>query len=117
MLSGETAKGNYPLETVTIMAKICREAECAFLYDVVFQDLKDKCPPGNLSEVVAMSAVEASFKAPASAIIVLTTSGNTARLVSKYRPRCPILAVTGMASSVVPDYGWVKLRPGRLSAK
>lgn len=94
MLSGETAKGNYPLETVTIMAKICREAECAFLYDVVFQDLKDAATGVDTSEVVAMSAVEASFKGPAAAIIVLTTSGNTARLVSKYRPRCPILAIT-----------------------
>lgn len=94
MLSGETAKGNYPLETVTMMAKICQEAECAFLYDVVFADLKEHAKGANTTEVVAMSAVEASFKQPASAIIVMTTSGETARLVSKYRPRCPVLAVT-----------------------
>jgi hypothetical protein len=55
-----------------------------------------------------MSAVEASFKAPASAIIVLTTSGNTARLVSKYRPRCPILAVTGMLCDAMS--AWYRTR-------
>ena len=94
MLSGETAKGSYPIETVTIMAKICQEAECAFLYNVVFEDLKSYANNPSTSEVVAISAVEASFKQPASAILVVTTTGNTARLVSKYRPRCPILAVT-----------------------
>lgn len=94
MLSGETAKGNYPIETVTMMSKICQEAECAFLYDVVFQDLRENAQNASTAEIVALSAVEASFKQPASAIIVVTTTGNSARLVSKYRPRCPILAVT-----------------------
>eukprot|EP01134_Creolimax_fragrantissima_P000231 CFRG0231T1 len=94
MLSGETAKGDYPLETVSMMSKICREAECAFDYKVVFNDLKNLTETSDTREILAIAAVEASFKQPAAAILCLTTSGETARLVSKYRPRAPILAVT-----------------------
>eukprot|EP00123_Amoebidium_parasiticum_P000982 comp11946_c0_seq1/m.6617 comp11946_c0_seq1/g.6617 ORF comp11946_c0_seq1/g.6617 comp11946_c0_seq1/m.6617 type:complete len:530 (-) comp11946_c0_seq1:526-2115(-) len=94
MLSGETAKGNYPVETVTLMAKICREAEAAFLYKAVFDDLKILCETPTTAETVSLAAVEASFKQKAGAIIVLSTSGYTAQLISKYRPQAPILLVT-----------------------
>ena len=46
------------------------------------------------SEVIADSVVEASFKCNASCIIVLTRSGSSAQLIAKYRPRCPIYAIT-----------------------
>eukprot|EP01134_Creolimax_fragrantissima_P005617 CFRG5617T1 len=94
MLSGETAKGDYPIETVNMMSSICREAECAFDYKVVFDDLKNLTDTNDTREILAMSAVEASFKQNTAAILCLTTSGETARLVSKYRPRVPVLAVT-----------------------
>uniref|UniRef100_A0AAR2LQB5 Pyruvate kinase n=1 Tax=Pygocentrus nattereri TaxID=42514 RepID=A0AAR2LQB5_PYGNA len=95
MLSGETAKGEYPVESVRTQHQIAREAEAAMFHRQVFEELRrithltrDPC------ESVAIGAVEASFKCCASAIIVLTKSGRSAHLLSKYRPRAPILAVT-----------------------
>ncbi len=46
------------------------------------------------THAVAIAAVEASYRVKAKAIVVLTSTGNTGRLVSKFRPTCPILAVT-----------------------
>uniref|UniRef100_A0A3B1JIH3 Pyruvate kinase n=1 Tax=Astyanax mexicanus TaxID=7994 RepID=A0A3B1JIH3_ASTMX len=95
MLSGETAKGEYPVESVRTQHQIAREAEAAMFHRQVFEELRrithltrDPC------ESVAIGAVEASFKCCASGIIVLTKSGRSAHLLSKYRPRAPILAVT-----------------------
>ncbi|XP_066524098.1 pyruvate kinase M1/2b [Hoplias malabaricus] len=95
MLSGETAKGDYPVESVRTQHQIAREAEAAMFHRQVFEELRrithltrDPC------EAVAIGAVEASFKCCASAIIVLSKSGRSAHLLSKYRPRAPILAVT-----------------------
>lgn len=95
MLSGETAKGKYPLEAIRMMASICQEAEAATAYTKLFNELRGEQPvPLSMAESVASSAVNASLENAASAIIVLTTTGGTARLVSKYRPPCPILVVT-----------------------
>ncbi|OUM51936.1 hypothetical protein BVG19_g1079 [[Candida] boidinii] len=95
MLSGETAKGNYPLEAVAMMHHTCLIAEKALPYSTNFAELRDLTPkPCGTSETIAIAAVSAAFEQSAKAIIVLSTSGNTARLCSKYRPNCPIIMVT-----------------------
>ncbi|XP_055678823.1 pyruvate kinase-like isoform X1 [Lutzomyia longipalpis] len=95
MLSGETAKGEYPLECVLTMAKTSKEAEAALWQKNLFQDLVSQAgTPLESAHAVAIAAVEAASKRLAAAIIVITTSGRSAHLAAKYRPRCPIIAVT-----------------------
>ncbi|KAM7406408.1 hypothetical protein PAMP_000787 [Pampus punctatissimus] len=100
MLSGETAKGDYPLEAVRTQHMIAREAEAAMFHRQVFEDLRRSTPYcKDPAEAIAIGAVEASFKSLASALIVLTGSGRSAHLISRYRPRAPILAVTRNAQT------------------
>ncbi|KAK7694922.1 hypothetical protein QCA50_002110 [Cerrena zonata] len=95
MLSGETAKGSYPVQSVLMMAETCLLAEAAICYPPLFDELRSVTPrPTETAESVAIAAVAAASEQNASAIIVLTTSGNTARLISKYRPSVPIITVT-----------------------
>ena len=95
MLSGETAKGEYPLEAVSMMHAVSLEAEAAMFTKSLFVELSHKTPvPTDVSTSVAVAVVEASLKSHASAILVLTTAGRSAHLISKYRPRCPIIAIT-----------------------
>jgi len=99
MLSGETAKGDFPVICVKTMAKIAKEAESCVWNEKMFEDImrteamntKSEC---NITNTTAVSAVLASYKCKAAAIVVLTASGNTSHIVSKYRPCCPILSVT-----------------------
>jgi len=102
MLSGETAKGDYPVVCVKTMAKIAKEAEACIWNERTFEDMmrteaKDVAAVTDNTTTTAISAVMASYKCKASAIVVLTTSGATAHIVSKYKPHCPILTVTRFA--------------------
>jgi len=95
MLSGETAKGSYPIQSVLMMAETCQLAEAAICYPALFDELREVTPrPTDTVETVAMAAAAAAVEQRAGAIIVLSTSGNTARLISKYRPSVPIITVT-----------------------
>ncbi|KAL6430245.1 hypothetical protein ACFW04_007758 [Cataglyphis niger] len=95
MLSGETAKGDYPLECVSTMANICKEAEAAIWQTQIFHNLlSNVMPPIDATHAIAIACVKAAVKCLATAIIVITTSGRSAHLISKYRPHCPIIAVT-----------------------
>ena len=78
-----------------MMDNICKEAEAAMLYGQFVNELRRETAfPMPMGETVACSAVTAALENAAGAIIVLTTTGTTARLVAKYRPACPILVVT-----------------------
>lgn len=76
MLSGESAKGLYPVITVEVMHSICVEAEAATFYRTLFSDLllKTYVPTDNTSGI-AIAAVDASQNCCAAAIIVLTATG------------------------------------------
>jgi pyruvate kinase len=88
MLSGETAVGDYPVETVRQMDKIIREAESIPLTassPVVFEGPSD-------SEAVCRAAVTLAEELEVAALTALTRSGRTAQILSKMRPASPILA-------------------------
>lgn len=75
-----------------MMAETCYLAESATSYFSLFDELRDSAPrPTDTAETIAMAAVAAANEQNASAILVLSTSGNSARLISKYRPSVPIL--------------------------
>lgn len=93
MLSGETAAGDYPVEAVRTMHQLSLTAE-ACLHE--YGDLQ-KIPfhsPNVVAESICQAVAEMARKLKATAIVSLTDSGFTSRLISKQRPECPILAVT-----------------------
>ncbi|MBF8969823.1 MULTISPECIES: pyruvate kinase [unclassified Streptococcus] len=92
MLSGESANGKYPLESVTAMATIDKNAQTLLneygrLSTVNFSRTSK-------TEVVASAVKDATNSMDIKLVVALTESGNTARLISKYRPDADILAVT-----------------------
>lgn len=95
MLLGETAKGDYPLQAVQIMHQIAITAEKAIAYLPLHNNIRALAvKPTPTSETCAVAAVSASYEQDAKAIVVLSTLGLLARLVSKYKPNVPILMVT-----------------------
>lgn len=95
MLSGETAKGSFPIQAVDMMSKICREAEVDIDYASLYPSIRRQIVLLiSVSEAISASAVKSSWDVHASLIIVLTESGNTAMAIAKYRPIAPVLAVT-----------------------
>lgn len=101
MLSGETATGKYPLEAVQTMSRIALEAEKLFNYDNWSDHLGAVVSgrggaPGHkeIAELICQAADRISDQLSARAVIAITSTGTSARLISKYRPRSNLLAVT-----------------------
>jgi pyruvate kinase len=97
MLSGETAAGAYPRESVEIMASICEEAEqCVDNYALSKALLNatmenNSGVPLTTLEALASSTVMTAAKTKAACIVVLAASGEAARVIAKYRPAVPIV--------------------------
>jgi pyruvate kinase len=99
MLSEETAVGEYPVEAVRVMDRIARTTEQRLPYrEWVFTRVEER--EHDVAEAVTQVAVAASYRLNLAAIVVPTTSGRTARLVSAYRPRMPVLAVSARIETV-----------------
>ncbi|CAO3686070.1 unnamed protein product [Rhizopus stolonifer] len=95
MLSGETAKGDYPIDSVHTMHQTCLLAEAVLCYPRLFNEIRSLVNlPTSTTETIACAAVNAAQEQGAKAILVLTTSGKSAGLISKYRPSVPIIVVT-----------------------
>ena len=93
MLSGETAVGKYPLQALTTLATIALRAEASLNEYGYLQKIKPS-PANVVTQAIGQASVSMATNLKAVAIISLTESGFTSRLVSKYRPDCPILAIT-----------------------
>src|SRR3990167_2033494 len=93
MLSGETAAGKYPIEAVKIMRRIVKEAERDFSYRDFFH-VQSRQPFRDISISVAVATVSTAYNAGAKAIFVLTNSGLSSRILARFRPSMPILALS-----------------------
>ena len=93
MLSGESASGLYPIEAAKTMSKIAKETEAHLDYNYLNQRLKEPAMY-DFAEAISYSTCRTSNVLHAKAIVAATNSGSTAKLVSKYKPKCPIIAIT-----------------------
>lgn len=91
MLSGETAAGKFPVEAVQTMAAIAERTEQDINYDKRLR-ARDAEAHMSVSDAIAHAACTTAVDIGAQAIVTITHSGNTARLVCKYRPSAPIIA-------------------------
>lgn len=92
MLSGETANGKYPVKTVETMAKIIHETERSHYDDLVFKEYLKKFQP--IDEAISRSARLLATAVDAKLILAASLSGNSGRMVSRYRPELPIFVTT-----------------------
>lgn len=93
MLSGETAAGKYPMESVLTMSRIAERAESALDYREILVK-QASAQQTSVTEAISQAVANSALDLQAKAIVSSTESGYTARMVSKYRPKAPIIAVT-----------------------
>ena len=93
MLSGETASGKYPVEALKTMADIAEAAENAIDYWGRFRDHNLVTGTSTISNAITHSCCLTAMDLGATAILAATNSGYTAKVISRYRPACPIIAV------------------------
>ena len=93
MLSGETANGKYPVEAALTMSHIAIEAEKQIPFESNFKK-KIETHFKNVPNAICIAACSTATELNAKAIICTTITGNSARRMAKYRPACPILAIT-----------------------
>ena len=93
MLSGETAAGEFPVEAVSAMALIAETTEKDIDYKSRFHKRENDSNP-NIANAISHATVTTAHDLDVKAIITVTKGGSTARLISKYRPLCPIISCT-----------------------
>ena len=115
MLSGETAAGQYPVEAVQTMHNIASKAETALNYKGILS-ARSKDHEYSVTDAIGQSVAHTALNLSVSAIITPTQSGSTARVISRYRPKTPIIAITAdekvmrrlaLVSGVYPILGTV----------
>ena len=93
MLSGETAAGKYPVETLEMMCKIAEQAEKSIDYSKRFS-MQPFDMQISVTNAISHATCTTALDLNAAAIITVTQSGHTARMISRFRPSCPIIATT-----------------------
>lgn len=93
MLSGETAAGAYPVEAVETMARIAEKTESSIDYGFKMTGITEPARV-NITNAISMAACATAAELNTAAISTITRSGFTARMISKHRPACPLLAGT-----------------------
>ena len=93
MLSGETAGGKYPIEALTAMAGIVEEAESSINYWRQFQKQR-VVPASNINDAITHTCCLTAKDLDAKAILAATSSGRTAKMICRFRPACPVAALT-----------------------
>ncbi|MCA9867604.1 MAG: pyruvate kinase, partial [Anaerolineales bacterium] len=117
MLSGETATGKYPVESVLMMKQIAEITERALPYNIWRARLEGSGQLGGVTEAIGRASCAIAEEIDAAAIASATLSGHTARQIARFRPRIPILAVSpsahtqrrlalvwGVDTLLVPDF-------------
>ena len=95
MLSGETAIGRYPIDAVEVMTRIASRVEESLSYDESLDRRgRGQACPVTVTDAISHATWAVTEDLSAAAIITFTQTGYTARMVSKYRPRAPIIAAT-----------------------
>lgn len=118
MLSGESANGKYPVEAAETMGRIAKAAEAKLNYIAILNSKKEQhilSVPTAISLATCTTASELN----ASAIITATQSGHSARIVSKYRPACTIIAVTPspkVARSLALNWGVLPISAPKMNS-
>ncbi|WP_138415349.1 pyruvate kinase [Aquibacillus sediminis] len=93
MLSGETAAGDYPVEAVQTMSNIATKAETGIDHKAIL-DIRSKTSDMTITDAISQSVNHSAMNLDVNALLTPTVSGHTARMISKYRPKAPIIAVT-----------------------
>lgn len=91
MLSGETAAGLYPVEAVRTMARIAQVAEASIDYVQRFRDSVPR-PSANITNAISHACCTSAQDLNATAVVTVTKTGFTAKMLSRFRPGCPIIA-------------------------
>ena len=92
MLSGETASGDYPEEAVKTMNKIANRIESSLQYNALLLNKGIALQP-TTTDAISHATVQVAYEIDAKSIVTPTESGYTTKMVSKYRPKAPIIAV------------------------
>lgn len=93
MLSGETASGKYPIESLKTMVTVVTEAESSIDYWTGFNRM-DEVEKTTINDAITHSCCLAARDLNAAAILCASKTGHTARMIARFRPQCPIVAMT-----------------------